>query len=516
MNVVEIGQMELIQPTLPIGSRSTALRGAAYLALSMVLLMPGSVRARTYAPSLSAKLPSPAPLTEQEQEQSADDKQDQEQEKRDREQEQPDREQEKRDREQEKRDHEQEKRDREQEKRDHEQERLERNSELYDDGREALDEDDYNKAESKFAELASLNGPQTDAALYWKAYAENRLGKRDTALSTIADLKHRFPQSRWLKDASALEIDVRQRAGQPARPESQSNDDLKMLAIQGLMNSDPERAMPLLEKVLNGSGTPREKSKALFVIAQSGSPQAQAILVRVAKGQSNPDLQRKAIEYLGIFGGGVRGGVAGGVEGGVEGGVAGGRQGSPLREIYAASNDESVKRTILRSYMISGDKADLFEAAKSEKDEKLRREAIRQLGLVHGVDELQQLYQKEGSTEVKREILQAFFLSGESNRLAEAAKNEKDPELRRAAVRNLGLINSSDSAKALQSIYSKETDRDVRKEVLNAYFIQGNAAGLVAIARGEKDPELKKEAVSKLALMHDKAASDYLMEILQK
>jgi len=38
----------------------------------------------------------------------------------------------------------------------------------------------------------------------------------------------------------------------------------------------------------------------------------------------------------------------------------------------------------------------------------------------------------------------------------------------------------------------------------------------VTIARGEKDPELKKEAVTKLALMHDKAATDYLMEILQK
>jgi HEAT repeat protein len=287
------------------------------------------------------------------------------------------------------------------------------------------------------------------------------------------------------------------------------------------MNSDPERAMPLLEKVLNGSGTPREKSKALFVIAQSGSPQAQTILVRVAKGQSNPDLQRKAIEYLGMFGGGVRGGAEGGVEGGVTGGVtggvgAGGHRGSVLAEIYAASNDESVKRTILRSYMVSGDKADLFAAAKSEKEVTLRREAIRQLGLVHGVDELQQLYQKESSPEVKREILQAFFLAGESNRLMEAAKSEKDPEVRRAAVRNLGLINSSDSAKALQSIYSNETDRDVRKEVLNAYFIQANAAGLVNIARGEKDPELKKEAVSKLALMHDKAATDYLMEILQK
>jgi hypothetical protein len=475
MNVVEIAQMEWMQRPSPVRSMITVFRGATYFALTALLLAPASVRARTDANTPDVGFPIAAQAAAQEQEQSRDDRQDQDQEKRDREQEA---------------------RDREQEKREREQERVERNSELYDDGREALDEDRFDKAESKFEELAALNGPQTDAALYWKAYAENRLGKRDTALATIADLKHRFPQSRWLKDASALEIDVRQRAGQPAHPESQSDDDLKMLAIQGLMNSDPERAMPLLEKVLNGTATPREKSKALFVIAQSGSPQAREILGRIASGQSNPELQRKAVEYLGMFGGG--------------------ESRKTLADVYAKTSDESVKRAILKSYMISGDKADLFAAAKSETDVTLRREAIRQLGLVHGVDELQQLYAKESSTEVKREILQAFFLAGESNRLAEAAKSEKDPELRRAAVRNLGLINSTDSAKALQSIYSKETDRDVRKEVLHAYFIQGNAAGLVSIARGEKDPELKKEAVSKLALMHDKAATDYLMEILQK
>jgi HEAT repeat protein len=254
--------------------------------------------------------------------------------------------------------------------------------------------------------------------------------------------------------------------------------------------------MPLLEKVLTSTAAPREKSKALFVIAQSGSPQARQILGRIANGQSNPELQRKAVEYLGMFGGG--------------------EARKTLAEVYAKTSDEAVKRAILKSYMISGDKEDLFASAKNENDISLRRDAIRQLGLVHGVSELQQLYQKENSTDVKREILQAFFLAGDSGRLVEAAKSEKDPELRRAAVRNMGLINFPDSSKALQTIYTKETDRSVRKEVLNAYFIQGNASGLVAIARGEKDQELKKEAVSKLALMHNKEATDYLMEILQK
>jgi hypothetical protein len=447
--------------------------GIAWIALAALLLAPAGARAHR----LVATKPHSADFFQGSQE--AQDKA-----------------QEKRDRAQEARDREEEKRDREQEARDRAQDRADRLQELYDDGREDLDEDRYDQAESKFKQLADMNGPQTDAALYWKAYAENKMGKRDTALATIADLKKRFPQSRWQKDASALEIEVRQSTGNPAHPENQSNDELKMLAIQGLMNSDPERALPLLERVLNGSGSPKEKSKALFVIAQSGSQQSREILGRIARGQSNPDLQRKAVEYLGIFGG------------------AEARK--TLADAYASSSDASVKRNILRSYMVGGDREHLFAAAKGEKDESLRREAIRQLGLVHGTSELEQLYQTETSTDVRREILQAFFLSGDSAKLLQAAQSEKDPELRRAAIRNLGLVHSNDSGKALQAIYAKETDREVREEVLNAFFLQDNASALVAIARAEKDPELKKTAVQKLSLMHSKEGTDYLMELLQK
>ena len=445
----------------------------AWLAIALLLVAPAAMRAR----GLKA-IP----------QQTADSLQDQ--------QVARDKEQERREREQEAKEREDEKREREQEARGREQEKIERRQELYDDGREDLDEDRYDRAAAKFKQLADMNGPQSDAALYWKAYAENRMGKRDTALATIADFKRRFPQSRWQKDAGALEIEVRQSTGQPGKPADQSDEELKLLVIQGLMNSDSERALPLLEKVINGSATPKEKSKALFVLAQSGSPQAREILGRIARGQTNPDLQRKAVEYLGIFGGS--------------------EARKTLADVYASSSDASVKHAILRSYMIGGDHDRLFAAAKSEKDESLRREAIRQLGLVHGTSELEQLYKTENLPDVRREILQAFFLAGDSGRLVQAAQGEKDPDLRRAAIRNLGLINSDDSGRALQEIYSKETDHSVKAEVLNAYFLQGNAKALVAIARSEKDPELKKTAVSKLSLMNSKEGTDYLMELLQK
>jgi len=368
--------------------------------------------------------------------------------------------------------------------------------EVYDNGRDALDEDRFERAEEKFGEVAKMNAAQADAALYWKAYAQNKLGKRDAALATIADLKQRFPQSRWQKDAGALEIEVRQSSGQPTKPESQNDDELKILAIQGLMNSDPERAMPLLEKVLNGTGSPKEKSRALFVMAQSGSSQAREILGKTARGQGNPDLQRKAVDYLGIFGG------------------ADARK--TLAEVYAATSDPAVKRAVLKSFMIAGDKEHLFAAAKTEKDADLRREAIRQLGLVGGNSELEQLYQVETSVEVRRAILQAFFLAGDTTRLLQAAQNEKDRELRRAAVRNLGLAGGENAGNALQALYGKESDQEVREEVLNALFISGNAKTLVAIARNEKDMELKKVAVQKLSLMNSKDATDYMMELLQK
>jgi hypothetical protein len=391
------------------------------------------------------------------------------------------------------REQEDEKRERQQEAREREQEKLDRQQELYDDGREALDDDHYEKALDKFTELASLNGPQTDAALYWKAYAENRLGKKSAALATIADVKAKYPQSHWKKDAEALEIEVRQSVGGAVKPEEHGDAELYNLALQGLMNSSPDRAIPLIGKKLNGPAPVKDKAKLLFILAQSGRPEALDILANIARGQSNPELQRKAIEYLSMFGGD--------------------KSHKLLADVYSSSSDESVRRQVIKSYLLSGDKASLFAAAKNEKNESLRREAIRTLGLTGGTSELDQLYKAETSTDLKREILQAFFLSGDSTRMEQAALNEKDVELRRTAIRNLGLMGHSD---LLQSVYAKETDRGLKDEVLNTYFISGNAKALVAIAKSEKDPSLKKEAVQKLSLMGSKEGNDYLMEILEK
>jgi transposase-like protein len=127
------------------------------------------------------------------------------------------------------------------------------------------------------------------------------------------------------------------------------------------------------------------------------------------------------------------------------------------------------------------------------------------------------MYQKEATPEVKRQILQALFVSGDSARLIEVANSEQNPELRRRAVQHLGTMSRSSTGEALAGLYAKEKEADIKRTILNALFTQGNADSLVAIARKETDPALKREVVSKLSLMtKSKVAMDYLMEILNK
>ena len=316
-----------------------------------------------------------------------------------------------------------------------EQERLERLQELYDEGREALDEDQFREAERSFTELVKMNGPQTDAALYWTAYSQNREGKKEAALGTIADLKKRFPQSRWKKDGEALEIEVRSSTGGKANPEAQNDEDLKLLALQGLMNSNPERAIPLVEGILNGAGSPRVKSKALFVLAQNGSAQSEEVLGKIARGQSNPDLQRKAVSYLAMFGGK--------------------RAGKLLAEVYTTSKDPEVKRAVIRSYIISGDREQLATLAKNEPNPELRKEAIRNLGITGGQSELQSMYSKETDRGVKEEILNAYFIGGDAKDLIAAARMEKDPELKKNAVEKLSLMGSKEANEYLMELLQK-------------------------------------------------------------
>ena len=384
-------------------------------------------------------------------------------------------------------------RDREAELRERERER---EAQLYSEGWDAAGEYKWDRALNYFNRVIELKGSKLDAAMYWKAYSQNRLGQRAEALATIAELTKSHPTSSYRKQANVLEAEVRRDLGQPVRPQDSADDDVKLMALAALQNTAPEEAIPLLEKVLEGTSGPRVKQRALFVLAQSKSPRAREVLRNYAKGSSTPELQSQAIQYLGVHGGAESRTV--------------------LQEVYGATSDFDVKRRILRAFMVSGDKDRLFKAAQGEQNPELRAEAVAQLGNMSAHDELSQLYQKETSVDVKRRILRSMQVGGSVDRLIELAKGEQNPELRKDAVRMLGLMRSTRTGDVLVQIYGSDSNVEVRKAVINALFIQENATAMVALARKEQDINLKKEIVGRLSHMRSKVATDYMIELLGK
>ena len=371
-----------------------------------------------------------------------------------------------------------------------------REDQLYEEGTKALDDGDWDKAAAAFTKVAKNNGSRADAAIYWVAYALNKQGRKADALALLAGFSGKFPKSSWGKDVRALELEIRQSGGARVRPESENDEDLKLMAINSLLNSDPERAVPLLEKFLKTGSSPKLKERALFVLAQSGAPRAREILAQVARGNSDPELQEKALHYLGIFGGRANREL--------------------LAEIYASpSSSVEVKERILHSFMVSGERDKILAAAKGEKDARLRSAAVHQLGVMGARGELWQLYQNESSAEVKRSILQGLFLAGDADHILELARAETSPELRREAIRKLGVMGKEKTGGALVTIYRSEKDGNLRRAAIDGLFVQNNAHALIEIARAEKDPELKREAVKKLSVMNNREATDYLIELLK-
>lgn len=371
-----------------------------------------------------------------------------------------------------------------------------REDELYNDATDYLNDSEWQKAADKFSDVAALKGRRADAALYWKAYALNKAGQRQAATSTVAQLRTQYPKSTWLKDAGALEVEMRQAGGQPVNPSAQGDEDLKMLALNSLMNSDSERAIPLLQGVLSSpTSSPKLKERALFVLAQSDSAKAEPILASAAKGQSGPDLQVKAIRYLGI---------------------SGTRHTDLLKEIYASSNDERVKKAVLQAYMTSGVKEPVLVAAKSEKDPSLRRSAIHQLGAMGAKEELRQMYQTSSSAEDQENVLQALGIAGDTQGIEQIANTATDPNVRKKAIRNLGIFGGQAARPKLVQIYSSTNDAQLKKTAAEALFVNDDAIDLVALARKEGDAQMKRYLVEKLSVMDNKEARDYMLEILNK
>ncbi|HLW51905.1 MAG TPA: HEAT repeat domain-containing protein [Candidatus Angelobacter sp.] len=362
----------------------------------------------------------------------------------------------------------------------------------YSAAQDALNQGEYDDAVKGFDSVIKMHGRKADAAMYWEAYALNKTGNKAQALTRIADLRKGYPQSKYLRDAGALEVQIKGAAVNT----SDLDEETRLIALNALMNSDPEKAVPLLEKVIRSNDSPKLKDRALFVLSQSNSGKAQQILLSLAKANNDPDLQKRAIRYIGMNGNSRNRGI--------------------LKEIYTSSNDSSVKKAVFQGWLMSGDKEDVLAVAQQEKSPELRREAIRYLGMMGGRTELRQLYKQSTDAESKEELIKAMGIGGDADGIAELAKTEANPEVRLYAIKNLGIFGGHAASDMLVTLYNTHNDVESKEAVINALFLNGAGKQMVALARKETNPELKRALIKKMSLMSSPEITEYMMEILNK
>jgi len=191
---------------------------------------------------------------------------------------------------------------------------------------------------------------------------------------------------------------------------------------------------------------------------------------------------------------------------------------SELQQIYQSTQDTNVKLAIISAFRSSGNTPELVSIAQSSGTPiAIRQSAVSGVANVGGPQDLWSLYQKETDKDLRLQMVSAFGSMGALDQLSQILKTEKDPEVRRRAVRSLGNMRTEQTGKILVDMYGSEQDVDTRKAVISALGNQNNAEALIAIARKEPNLPLKTEIVRRLSEMapRSKAAADYLTEIIK-
>lgn len=208
--------------------------------------------------------------------------------------------------------------------------------------------------------------------------------------------------------------------------------DMRIQALGSLIRTDGPKVIPMLKAIALDAAKPNEARRALFVLVQSGRPEARLVVIEVAKSGPEP-VQLAAVRELGRFGGSALS--------------------DDLLQVYSIGSDR-VKYQVVTSLGHRDDAGALMRIAQSEKDRRLRDFAIVALGQARGRDQLFRLYGK-ASADAKRPIIVGLFQAEAEDELIRIADSERDEAARREVLARLRLLGTPKAVHYLELIERK-------------------------------------------------------------
>ena len=259
---------------------------------------------------------------------------------------------------------------------------------LFQAGKDAIHKKDWSAAVEQWKNFSTLF-PQSQwgaEPYYWLAYSLNQAAKesddfekqtamREQAMLKLEMLLKRFSDSSWASDARMLRIEVAEylsKAGMTqykkyitdgAESGNGSDMDVKLVALDALMQMDEEKALPILKKIIRENKDKNIRAKAVYVISQHDDPQVSSLLLEIARQEPDSYVREQAVFWLGQ------------------------REDEhslkALADLYAESKDSKFKEKII--FAISQHDSEesfdkLWAIAKNDSDSQLREKALFWMG----------------------------------------------------------------------------------------------------------------------------------------
>ncbi len=429
---------------------------------------------------------------------------------------------------------------------------------LYREAREAINRGDFQRAAVLFRDIRRRfpRSEYTPDAYYWEAFALYRTGSTDrmrAALDALEEQANVHPTAATRSQAEVLASRIRGRLAQagdaeaaeqiattvaplapapPAPPApspprrappadaqyedaagaqyQDAEDDMRLAALNALLQMDADRAVPILKQVLarRDPGSVKLRRKAVFLVSQQRTADTEEILLDAARNDPDPDVRAKAVFWLSQVP--------------TEGAVL------ALDSILQGSTDREVrKKAIFALSQHGSDRAALAlrtYAGRRDAPVDLRSDAIFWLGQQGSSANhafLRDLYVRLQDSELKERVI--FSVSqtrdAESQRwlLDRTADQNESLELRKKALFWAG--QSEASITDLIQLYSTLDDREMREQLVFVYSQrnEGEAVDkLMDIAQNDPDPKLRRKAIFWLGQSTDPRVVQFLLEIINR
>jgi HEAT repeat protein len=402
---------------------------------------------------------------------------------------------------------------------------------LYRAARQALADGDYRRAAELFRRVAEQRSSSSYAATaaYYEAFSLYRSGETADLKQALMALGRAYNdgyRGPMQTDAATLHTRIcsalaRQgdefctyrivkQADSALAPCQQADEDsdVRITALNALLQMDSERAIPILEKVLarRDACSVELRRKALFLVSQKDASRSIDILMRVARTDPESDVRQQALFWLSQ--------------------VHDSRVVPLLDSIVRHDGDEKVRDKALFSlsqqHEPAATRAMRSVAESDQVPEELRARALFWIAQSHddsSIAYLKGVFDRTTNEDLKQRALMAIAQSNHDPAwLMSVAQDEHQPqEIREKALFWAGQNGASVSQ--LLALLKQTRDASMREKVVFALSQRNDTAAVSAmmqIAKSGQDPELRKKAIFWLGQSSDPRAAQFLQDLVNQ